>query len=425
MKAHSMPAAASNSRVTTQIIQEPYAIVHPDKARMFQRHHPWVFAGAIESVRGRVTDGDLITLCTSDREFLARGFWNRHSQIRVRALTWEPQTVIDDQWWIDRIDRAIGARASILADGQTDACRLIASENDGLPGLTVDRYGDWLVLQAGAVGIETRKELIVKALIERLHPRGIFERSDDSEMRHKEGLPIAVGVLYGEPPPALIPITENGLHFLVDIVHGHKTGFYLDQRETRALYRRWLTAESDHGKRPLTVLNCFSYTGGFAAYGLSGGATRVINIDSSEEALDIARQTMALNGFKVEEDDFREEDVFRALRRFRDLGQQFDAIVLDPPKFAQTQAQVDGACRGYKDINWLAFRLLRPGGLLLTCSCSGAIDTDLFQKVVFGALVDAKREAQILARLGPGPDHPIALTFPEGAYLKGLLCRVW
>jgi len=392
---------------------------------MFQRRHPWVFAGAIAAVSGRPMDGELITLCTPERDFLARGTFNSKSQIRVRALSWDANTVIDEQWWRDRIDRAIDARLSIATDGQTNAYRLIAAENDGLPGLTVDRYGDWLVVQIHAVGIETRKNLIVRALVDRLHPTGIFERSDDYEMRSKEGLPTAVGVLYGEPPPPLIEIIENGLKFLVDVVRGHKTGFYLDQRETRALYRRWLHAEAQRVDHPLTVLNCFSYTGGFAAYGLSGGAARVVNLESSADSLELARQTVALNGFPVDPADFIEDDVFRALRTYRDRGEQFDMIVLDPPKFAQTQAQVEGACRGYKDINWLAFRLLKPGGLLLTCSCSGAIDIDLFQKVVFGALVDARREAQILARLGSGPDHPAALTFPEGMYLKGLLCRVW
>lgn len=400
------------------------AIIRANKTKPVERRHPWVFAGAIESVRGELADGDLIGLYTPHGDFLAQGYWNSRSQIRVRALTWDADDLIDAVWWCKRLERAVQARRT-LDNGQTNAYRVVNGENDGLPGLVVDRYGDWLVLQAQTLGIDRRKTEIAALLNDLLHPVGIFERSDDQDMRHKEGLSPAIGVLCGEPPPPLIQISECGHHFLVDVRSGHKTGFYLDQRETRETLRRWLHAESEAQNGHLTVLNCFSYTGGFAVYGLAGGAVRVVNVDSSAEVLALAKQNVALNGYAPNEPDFVQEDVFRALRHYRDSGEQFDVIVLDPPKFAQTQAQVEGACRGYKDINWLAFRLIKPGGLLLTCSCSGAVDADLFQKVVFGALLDAKREAQIIARLGPGADHPVALTFPEGAYLKGLLCRVW
>ncbi|MHB8626679.1 MAG: class I SAM-dependent rRNA methyltransferase [Aggregatilineales bacterium] len=403
---------------------EARAIIRADKTRPFERRHPWIFAGAIQSVQGEPTDGDLIGLYTPRGDFLARGYWNSRSQIRVRALTWDADESIDAGWWAKRLERAIRSRRT-LDKGQTNAYRLVNGENDGLPGLVVDRYGDWLVLQAQTLGIDTRKADIAQLLNDLLHPAGIFERSDDADMRHKEGLTPAVGALCGDPPPTLIEISEYGHRFLVDVRNGHKTGFYLDQRETRETLRRWLHAESETGNSNLTVLNCFSYTGGFAVYGLAGGAARVVNVDSSADMLALAQQNVALNGNTVNDADFINDDVFHVLRHYRDSGEQFDVIVLDPPKFAQTQAQVEGACRGYKDINWLAFRLIKPGGLLLTCSCSGAVDADLFQKVVFGALIDAKREAQIIARLGPGTDHPIALTFPEGAYLKGLLCRVW
>ena len=407
---------------------EPRVIIRADKSKPFARRHPWIFAGAIQSVmNGDPVDGNLISLYDPSGTFLARGYWNSQSQIRVRALSWQADEVIDDGWWTARLQRAIQARAALHSDPArlTSAYRLVNAENDGLPGLIVDRYGDWLVIQAQTLGIDVRKAQIVASLVDLLGPRGIFERSDDDDMRHREGLTASVGVLYGEAPPELIEIYENGQRFLVDVRHGHKTGFYLDQRDTRSRLQQWLHAETQAGRSDLTVLNCFSYSGGFAVYGLAGGAARVVNLDSSADALALARQNMALNGCVVDDADFVEADVFRALRSYRDAGDQFDVVILDPPKFAQTQAQVDGACRGYKDINWLAFRLIRPGGLLLTNSCSGAIDTDLFQKVVFGALVDAHREAQIIARLGAGPDHPVALTFPEGAYLKGLLCRVW
>ena len=412
----------------TKKTHEPRAIVRADKSKPFARHHPWIFAGAIQSVmNGEPTDGDLISLYDPSGDFLARGYWNSRSQIRVRALSWQQDEAIDAEWWSIRLQRAIQARATIGDDPNrlTNAYRLVNAENDGLPGLIVDRYGEWLVVQAQTLGIDVRKAEIVAQLVDLLHPVGIFERSDDDDMRHKEGLTASIGVLYGEAPPELIEIYENGQRFLIDVRRGHKTGFYLDQRETRDRLRRWIQAETHAGHGDLTVLNCFSYSGGFAIYGLAGGAARVVNLDSSEDALALARQNVALNGHAIHDDDFVEADVFRALRSYRDAGEQFDVVILDPPKFAQTQAQVEGACRGYKDINWLAFRLIKPGGLLLTNSCSGAIDADLFQKVVFGALVDAHREAQIIARLGPGADHPTALTFPEGSYLKGLLCRVW
>jgi 23S rRNA (cytosine1962-C5)-methyltransferase len=410
---------------------EPRAIVRADKSKPFARRHPWIFAGAIQSVmNGEPTDGDLISLYDPSGDFLARGYYNSRSQIRVRALSWQPDEVIDAEWWAARLQRAIQARAAIGSDPTkpTNAYRLVNAENDGLPGLIVDRYGDYLVIQAQTLGIDVRKAEIVAQLVDLLHPVGIFERSDDDEMRHKEGLTASVGVLYGEAPPELIEIYENGHRFLIDVRLGHKTGFYLDQRETRDRMRQWVQAETQAGHGDLSVLNCFSYSGGFAVYGLAGGAARVVNLDSSADALALAKRNVAINvgpHYQPYDDDFVEADVFAALRRYRDSGEQFDVVILDPPKFAQTQTQVDGACRGYKDINWLAFRLIKPGGLLLTCSCSGAIDADLFQKVVFGALVDARREAQIIARLGPGADHPAALTFPEGSYLKGLLCRVW
>jgi 23S rRNA (cytosine1962-C5)-methyltransferase len=376
-------------------------------------------------VNGSPADGDLIDLVTTRGDFLARGYWNSHSQIRVHALTWNADDTIDTAWWGARMERAVAARGLLNIEhdaGKPNAYRLINAENDGLPGLIVDRYGDWLVLQALTLGIDRRKAEIVGLLNDRLHPAGIYERSD-VDVRHKEGLPPAAGVLIGAEPPPLVEITENGRRFLVDVHGGHKTGFYLDQRDNRDILRKWLRADPDRGSR--TVLNCFSYSGGFAVYALNGGAGRAINIDSSADALALARRNVQLNDGRPEDADYIEGNVFHELRRFREAGERFDIIVLDPPKFAQHAGQVDAACRGYKDINLLAFELIKPGGLLMTFSCSGAIDADLFQKVVFGALIDSHRDAQIVARLGAGADHPVGLTFPEGTYLKGLLCRVW
>ncbi len=406
-------------------MSEPRAIIYSDKEKPFERRHPWVFEGAIQSVNGTPEDGDLISLYTERDDFLARGYWNSQSQIRVHVLSWHQDETLDETWWQSRLQRAISSRTLLNIEhdaGKPNAYRLINAENDGLPGLVVDRYADFLVLQALTLGIDQRKQLIAEMLNDLLHPAGIFERSD-VDVRAKEGLPPSTGILSGQEPPPFVEIVENGRHFLVDVHHGHKTGFYLDQRESRDTLRHWLRDDPDRQER--TVLNCFSYTGGFSVYALNGQAKRAINVDSSADALALAKRNVKLNGGQVDEADYVEGDVFQVLRRYREAGERFDLIVLDPPKFAQNQKQVEGATRGYKDINLLAFELIKPGGLLMTFSCSGAVDADLFQKVVFGALVDARREGQIVARLGQAADHPVALTFPEGAYLKGLLCRVW
>ncbi len=404
---------------------EAVAIVHAGREKAILRRHPWVFSGAIAGVEGSPADGEIVTLRGAAGDFLARGYWNSQSAIRVHLLAWDETETIDDGWWRGKLQRAIGARHienRVYRHGTPNAYRLVNAENDGLPGMVVDRYADWLVIQALTLGIATRKEMLVDLLADLLNPAGIYERSD-VDIRAKEGLPPETGVLSGQEPPDLIEIDENGRRFLIDVRLGHKTGFYLDQRENRAVIGDWFRWDERAAER--VVLNAFAYTGGFAVYALAGLAQRVINVDSSAEMLDLARRNVALNGFDVSGDDFVVGDVFEVLRYYRDSAQQFDMIILDPPKFAQSARQVEGAARGYKDINLLAFRLLKPGGVLATFSCSGAIDADLFQKIVFGALVDVGRDAQIIRRLAQAPDHPVALTFPEGAYLKGLLCRVW
>lgn len=406
-------------------MDEAVAVLDPGRSKTIARRHPWVFSGAIARVDGTPHDGDLITLRSASGEFLARGYWNSQSSIRIRLCTWDENVRLDDAFWRTRIERAIDARHAenrAFAHGVSIACRLVNAESDGLPGLVVDRYGDWLVIQALTLGIDVRKRMLAEILADLLKPRGVYERSD-VDVRTLEGLQPATGVLFGQEPPDLIEIDEDGRRFLVDIRQGHKTGFYLDQRENRAVIGDWFRADQDSAQR--TVINAFSYTGGFAVYALEGLVKRVINIDSSADALDLAKRNIALNGFAASDDDFVQGDVFEVLRYYRDSGQQFDMIILDPPKFAHTPRQVERAARGYKDINLLAFRLLRPGGVLATFSCSGAISADLFQKIVFGALIDAGREAQIIRYLAQAGDHPVALTFPEGAYLKGLLCRVW
>lgn len=380
--------------------------------------HPWVFSGAISRIEGTPEPGDLVTVADGKGTPLATAYFNPRSQIRARILSWDPAEAIDAAFWRGLLARAIRGRELLDLAPETTAYRLVNAEADGLPGLVVDRYGDFLVVQCLTLGIDRRKEALFDLLMELLSPAGIYERSD-VDVRHKEGLPQTAGPQRGEAPPADLIVLENTLSFPVDVLHGHKTGFYLDQRDNRAILGRpELVGDRD-------VLNVFAYTGGFGVYAAHGGARRITHVDSSAAALELAERTVALNGFTRPDDQYIAGDAFEVLRYYREEGEQFDVIILDPPKFAHTQGGVERATRGYKDLNWLALRLLRPGGLLMTFSCSGLVSADLFQKVVFGAAVDAGREAQILQHLGQAPDHPILLTFPESAYLKGLLCRVW
>jgi 23S rRNA (cytosine1962-C5)-methyltransferase len=389
--------------------------LHPGKDKPVRQRHPWVFSGAIARLEGQPAPGDLADVADARGEWLARGYFNSRSQIVVRLLTWERGEVVDADFWRRRLAAAGAARAALAADASTDAYRLVYAESDRVPGLIVDRYGDWLVVQFLTLGVEARRELLLDLLAELFAPRGIVDRSD-AAVRRQEGLPLRSGLAWGEPPQDLA-ILENGLRFPVDLLGGQKTGFYLDQRENRRIVGRHAA-----GQR---VLNAFSFTAAFGVYALAGGATHVANVDSSVEALRGAEAALRLNGF---DPDRQAEgiagDVFQVLRAFRDEGRQFDLVILDPPKFARSKAELDGATRGYKDINLLGLKLLAPGGLLATFSCSGLVSPDLFQKIVFGASVDAGRDAQIIAKLGQGADHPILLSFPEGEYLKGLLCRV-
>jgi 23S rRNA (cytosine1962-C5)-methyltransferase len=380
--------------------------------------HPWIFSGAIESLSGgSPAPGDIVDVVDSMNRWLARGYYNSNSQITVRILTWEQSEIIDSSYWSHRIERAIGHRNSLRFEPETNAYRLINAESDGLPGLVVDKYGDFLVVQLLTAGVDVRRKLLCSLLVEKLKPIGIVERSD-VPVRRREGLPLKSDLLYGEMPPSDFKIIENGLGFEVDLSAGQKTGFYLDQRDNReAVCEKRFVENKD-------VLNVFSYTGGFSVYAANSGASSVLNVDISYQALERAERNMELNGFQRPDDEYLAGNAFEILRHFRDSGKQFDMVILDPPKFAHKRKEIVDACRGYKDINWLAFRLLRPGGLLATFSCSGLVSPDLFQKVIFGAAVDANREAQIIKQLGQPPDHPVLLTFPESAYLKGFLCRV-
>jgi len=389
------------------------AKLKPGKERSLLRRHPWIFSGAVASISGQGAPGDTIRVLDTNGRFLGWAALSPHSQIRMRVWGFDEKEEIRPDFFFRRIEAAVAKRKR--AGGLACACRLINAEADLLPGLIVDKYGDYLVTQFLSAGVERWKEVIVKGLCAVLQPRGVYERSDE-RVRLKEGLSLQTGLLAGEGPPELIQIEEHGHRFWVDVRRGHKTGFYLDQAENRRILAEYVQNRC--------VLNCFSYTGGFSVVALAAGASHVVNLDTSEDALKLALKNVALNGLPLERVENRREDVFVALRGMRDRGETFDLILLDPPKFAENQQQLVRASRGYKDINLLAFKLLRPGGLLVTFSCSGLVGPELFQKIVADAALDAQRNAWIKRRLWQASDHAVLLSFPEGLYLKGLVCEV-
>lgn len=395
----------------------PRLTLKPKRDRSVRQRHPWLFSGAIAR-SDDVQDGKLVDVVSAGGEWLARGYLNRRSQIAVRLLTWEREQAIDGAFWRGRLERAIAGRAALRAAPDVSAYRLVNAESDGLPGLVIDCYGEWLVLQALTLGMERHKRELVELLatLDLGGVRGIYERSDD-QMREKEGLGSAVGLLWGDEPPELVEISEHGHRFLVDLRAGHKTGFYLDQRENRARLPAYCAGAE--------VLNAFAYSGAFGVYALGGGAAHVVNVDTSEGALALAARHVELNGLASDRVTHENADVFGQLRAYRAAGRQFDLVVLDPPRFARSRGHLKRASRGYKDINWVSLQIIRPGGVLITFSCSGLVSRELFQKIVFGAALDAGRDVHIIAHLSQASDHPIALTFPEAAYLKGLICRVW
>lgn len=381
------------------------------------RWHPWVFSGAIKTIDGDPAPGETVRVESQNGDFLGYGSWSPKSQIQIRILSFTESDTIDDAFFHERLKAAAALRREPGSDIPERACRIVNAESDGLPGVIIDRYGDFAVCQFLTTGAEYWKHSIAASLMDILPGlRGVYERSDADVRGSKEGLKGDSGVLTGEEPPELVEIDELGVKFLVDVRHGHKTGFYLDQRENRRLVGAHSAGRD--------VLNCFCFTGGFGVWALAGGAKSVINIDTSGAALDMARRNTEANGLDMDKAEFMEADVFKALRRFRKEGRTFDVIVLDPPKFVDSRRSLKQACRGYKDINLIAFHLLRPGGTLFTYSCSGLMESDLFQKVVAGAALDAGRKAQIIRRIGQAPDHPAAMSFPESRYLKGFTVRV-
>lgn len=389
----------------------------PGKEKSLLRRHPWIFPTAIERIEGKPEEknkpGATALVRSSTGQFLARAAYSPKSQIRARVWSFNEDEPIDHALIKRRVKKALAYRLATIRD--TDAIRVIFGEADGFPGLVADWYGGkngHLVCQFQSAGVEVWKTAIVQALIAETGCQNVYERSDAS-VREREGLPRVTGTLAGIEPSDETLVTENGVRYAVDIKTGHKTGFYIDQRDNRKL-----VMENAAGR---DVLNCFCYTGGFSLAALKGGAASVMSIDSSGEALTIGQRNVALNGLDASKAEWRDADVFKTLRALREQDKSFDLIVLDPPKFAASPDQVERAARAYKDINLIGLQLLREGGLLFTYSCSGAISADLFQKIVAGAANDAKVDARILRRLSAGIDHPVTTSFPEGEYLKGLM----
>ncbi|KQH84556.1 23S rRNA methyltransferase [Vibrio furnissii] len=386
------------------------------REKSLRRKHPWVFSRGIGKIEGEPNLGDTVDVYTHDGQWLAKAAYSPHSQIRARVWSFEKEA-IDTAFFVKRIQQAQRLRDDLIVRDGLTGYRLIAAESDGLPGITIDKYQDFLVCQLLSAGAECQKDVLVEALKQCFPTCSIYERSDVA-VRKKEGLEERVGVLHGEAPPKSVVIEENGVKISVDIVGGHKTGFYLDQRDSRFQSMKYVKDKD--------VLNCFSYTGGFGLYALKGGAKRVINADVSQPALDTAKFNAELNEFDISKKRavFLNADVFKLLREYRDQGTKFDVVVMDPPKFAESKAQLNGACRGYKDINMLAMQILNPGGTLLTYSCSGLMDQVLFQKIIADAALDAGRDVKFVERFEQAADHPTDTAYPEGFYLKGFACKV-
>ena len=390
-------------------------ILKPGREKSLLRRHPWVFSGAIARIEGKATAGDTVHVVASDGRFLAVAAVNPDANISARVWDWNEDTQIDSAFFRKRLEIAIGMRRVLLGRTPGEAERLVHGESDGLPGLIVDRYADVVVLQISSAGCDRWRDAIIASLQQITAARAIYERSD-ADVLELEGLATRTGLAKGKLEIPVVEFRESGIRLLVDVAKGHKTGFYLDQRDNRLQVGQ--LAAGRH------VLNCFSYTGGFTLQALAHGAVSVTSVDSSADALQLAREHVRLNNLPEDRCEWVDADVFQYLRKLRDQNRQFDLIILDPPKFAPTAASAERAARGYKDINLLGFKLLRPGGLLATFSCSGGVSADLFRKIVAGATLDAGTDAQVIDQFHSTPDHPVSLAFPEGEYLKGLLCRV-
>ncbi|CAH0539734.1 class I SAM-dependent methyltransferase [Vibrio marisflavi] len=392
-----------------------YLVKGRDKS--VRRKHPWIFSRGIAKVEGNPQLGETVDVLSHNGEWLAKAAYSPNSQIRARVWTTEPNQDIDLGFFIKRIKDAHLVRQEAIARSNLTGFRLIAAESDGLPGITIDKYDNYLVCQLLSAGAEFQKDVLVQALTEVFPNCNVYERSDVA-VRKKEGLEERVGVLHGDAPPNFTTINENDLKILVDIKNGHKTGFYLDQRDSRIESMKYVENKD--------VLNCFSYTGAFGLYALKGNAKRVINVDVSQPALDTAKQNAIENDLDISKKRavFLNADVFQVLREYRDQGTTFDVVIMDPPKFVSSKQNLTSGAKGYKDINMLAMQILKPGGTLLTYSCSGLMDTSLFQKIIADAALDAKRTVKFVERFEQAADHLTDSAYPEGFYLKGFACKV-
>ena len=385
------------------------------KEKAVRQRHPWVFSGALDKVNGKPENGDVVRVLDGSGDFLAYGYYNDQSRVAVRLVEWNEEAIIDEAWYEQKIKTAIAGRAHLLADADTTTCRLIFSEADFLPGLIVDRYADFLSLQILSSGIEKAKDIIIAVLVKLLQPKGIFDRSDATARTH-EGITAENGLLWGETPAEFIEVKENGILYHINIAEGQKSGFYCDQRDNRKILASYTKGKS--------VLDCFSYSGGFSLNAFAQGAAEVTSVDSSALAIETLKQNIDLNKFDASKHVAIQSDVNKQLRQFNDEGKKFDVVVLDPPKYAPSRSALDRAARAYKDLNRRGLLLLESGGLLATFSCSGAVDIDTFKQIIAWAALDAGKEVQIIKQFCQPEDHPVRLSFPEGEYLKGLLVRV-
>lgn len=389
-------------------------MLHKGKEKAAWQLHPWIFSGAIKNVDGIPANGSVVKVFNIDKEFIAYGVYNAHSRVAVRLLEWNQQHPVDEMWWRNRIRRAVELRTHLLTD-RNNTVRLIFAEADFLPGLIVDKYGDFLSVQIHSSGVEAVKIVVVDELIQLLQPKGIYERSDLNARQH-EGLPDTNGLLYGDVPAEFVDVIENDIRYQINIIEGQKSGFYCDQRDNRSL-----TAQYVKGKR---VLDCFCYSGGFTLNAFKAGASSIVSVDSSALAMETLHKNIVLNGFDGIKHTAVQADVNKHLRQLGEEGEKFDVIILDPPKYAPSRSALTKAARAYKDLNRRALLLLESGGLLATFSCSGAMDIDTFKQVIAWAALDAGKEVQFIRQFNQPEDHPIRASFPESEYLKGLLVRI-
>lgn len=396
-------------------MENKFLKLNPGREKSLLRRHVWIFSGAVADYPGEAAPGETVEVFDAKNNFLARAAYSPDSQLVARVWTFDRDEQVDETFFARRIKAAVEYRHFLKLDDPKGGCRLINSEADGLPGLVVDRYAGVLVIQITSAGIEFHRDTIVKLLAEITGAASIYERSDVS-VRAKEGLAERSGLLYGAQPPNPVIIEEDGARFAVDVRHGQKSGFYFDQRCARAAVAAYAQGR--------TVLNAFSYTGAFAVSALLAGAGHVINIDSSAPALKQAAHNLEMNKIKPERYENRTADVFAELRKFVEEGRKFDLVILDPPKFIESQKALVRGCRAYQDIARLGYRLLNPGGLLFNFSCSGLMTPELFQKITADAALDAGVRARLVRHLEQAPDHPVSLAVPEGFYLKGLVTRV-